>query len=616
MESLSKMVRRKPLWFFQQEYAREEMPRVYDLKSLVAIGIGGTVGSGIFVLSGFISATMAGPATALSWLIAGLCCAVTALCYCELAAVLRSPGSAYAFAYYGLGEVFALVAAYLVTLEYGISGAAVARSWSDKLAYWVNINEWGCADTTSCWINAPGGSVFNPMAFVLSALTVALILCGAELSKQVVNVLVVIKVALVVFVLVVGAVYTNPANLVPFVPLPQTAHNGSHLEEFQGGVSGVLSGATAAFFGYIGFDEVTCMVAESHNPTRNIPLAVMITILSVSAMYIAGSVVLTGMVPYDQIDQNEGFGSAFVAVGARWAMQVTVLGEIIFILPTVVLVCYLPQSRILYAVSKDGQLPRIFSRISKSGNIWWGSLISGSVCTLVAAFVPFENLWDLISGGILLSFIFTNSSLLLARSKHRDVGWTVLPMVLLMLFACFILNKTDLGSAVNVGLAAAAGALALVALALLHVRYDFSTDIETFKVPLVPLVPSVAIFVNCFLLTQLSWLGLGLTLGLAAVAVLTYLAYGFRHAVDFDAVQEVDEIERGEKGVAVVTVVTSFPAAERGPAESGAGEDEEDEDAVERSRGRTHGRSRRQSEVSNEVSPLDQVDNAVALVVA
>jgi APA family basic amino acid/polyamine antiporter len=450
--------------------------------------------------------------------------------------------------------MFAIIAAYLVTLEYGISGAGVARSWSDKLAYWIHINEWGCADASSCWVNAPGGSVFSPMAFVLSALTVALILCGVEVSKSVVNYLVVIKVALVMFVIVVGAVYTDPANLVPFVPPPQTAHNGSHTDKFQGGVSGVLSGATAAFFGYIGFDEVACMAAESHNPTRNIPLAIMITLVSVSAMYIAASLVLTGMVPYDQIDTSEGFGSAFVAVGARWAMQITVLGEVLFVLPTVVLVSYLPQSRILYAVSKDGQLPRIFSRLNKSGYMWWGSLISGTVCTLVAALVPFDDLWDLISGGILFSFILTNSSLLITRSKHR-AAWPVLAMALSMLVACFFINKADLGEAVNVGLAAASGALALAALALLHVRFDFSTDIDTFKVPLVPLVPSLAIFVNSFLLTQLSWLGLYLTLGLIIFAVLTYLAYGYRHAVDFTVVREVDEIERGEKAIAVVNAL-------------------------------------------------------------
>ncbi len=563
---LAKMLRRKPLEMFQQESAHSEMARVYDLASLVAIGIGGTVGSGIFVLSGDIAATMAGPATALSWLIAGLCCAVTALSYCELAAVLRSPGSAYAFAYYGLGEAAAVIAAYLLALEYGISGAGVARSWSDKLAFWLNMNGWACPELDSCWVNAPGGSVFNPMAMVLSALMVGLILCGVEVSKRAVNVLVLIKLALVVFVIVVGAVYSSAENLTPFVPPPQTAHNGTFLEDFQGGMSGVLAGATAAFFGFIGFDEVTCMVAESHNPTRNVPLAVLITISTVTALYFAASLVLTGMVPYEQIDPNEGFGSAFVAVGASWAAQITVVGEVFAVLPTVVFVCFLPQSRIMYAAAKDGQLPRFFARLSAGGNLWWGSLFCGTVCTLVAAFVPFGDLWDLISGGILLSFIMTNCSLLLTRSKQtasKPVGL----MTVLMGLLCFIINKADFELGAVKAVSLMCGLLAAITLLYMAVKHDFSSEIETFKVPLVPLVPSLAILVNWFLLAQLSWLGLALTLGLVVVALLTYLCYGASHAVDFNAIVEADQVERGvkaldgsERGVKADSVDAESPA--------------------------------------------------------
>ena len=561
--SLSRLWRRKPLAAYQQEWEQHELRPEFGLVSLVLFGIGATVGSGIFVLSGQIAAQNAGPATALSWLVASAACLITALAYAEFATLLKSPGSAYSFCYFGIGELCAVTAAYLVTLECGMSGAAVSRSWGDKLAYWVTANGWGCADADApCWINSLGGTTFNPAATLISTLMVALILMGIKVSKVAIKISVSIKVALVLFVILCGSVYVTPSNLTPFVPPPNTAHDGAPLPGFTGGFSGVMVGATSAFFGYIGFDEICCMVAETKNPARNTPLGVMLTIVAITVLYVAASLVLTGMVPYNTIDVNEGFGSAFVAVGAPWAMQITVVGELLVVLPTVVFVSYLPQSRIVYAVSKDGHLPRIFSRVTGSGDLFWGSLVCGILFTLVAAFVPFANLNDLISAGILLSFILTNSALMLTRSKQQ-AGVPVAALVLGLGVLTAALNKLDLGGAAGITVSVLSALVALAGLAAL-LRYDLRSDADTFKVPLVPIVPAVAIFVNFYLFWQLSWLGLGLVLALLACAALTYFAYGFRHARDFTALP-ADLVSSGGKLPSVLlhpTPAENTPAVE------------------------------------------------------
>mmetsp|Transcript_34271 Transcript_34271/g.54904 ORF Transcript_34271/g.54904 Transcript_34271/m.54904 type:complete len:565 (-) Transcript_34271:1545-3239(-) len=553
---LEKLLRRKPLWVFKQEADASELQREYGFWSLLAFGIGGTVGSGIFVLSGQIATNMAGPATCISWLIAGLCCAVTALAYCELAAILQSPGSTYAFSYYGLGEIYAIISAYLLTLEYGVSGAAVARSWGDKLAFWINANGWMDCPNDNCWANSIGGTSINLGACFISLLMVILLSRGVKMEKNLINILVVIKVGLVFFVIIAGAVFAQGDNLTPFVPQPNTAHNGSTDDSMTGGMNGILLGATSAFFGYIGFDEVACMSGEAKRPKRDVPLAIIATIVSITVLYVSASLVLTAMVPYDQIDQNEGFGSAFLYVGSNACMQITVIGEILVVLPTVVLVSYAPQARVLVSAALDGQVPGVFAKVNSKGTVVYSVWVSGILMTLIATFVPFANLNDLISGGILFSFILTNMSLTLTRTRQKGK----LPLALMTIsmgIVCFIINKADMTSTVSKVFVSIFGAASLGLLCYLMYKYDFNTDIDTFKVPGVPLVPAVAIFVNWFLLTQLSWLGLGLVAALIGFALVSYMFYGYRKSVDFETLEDAAQIESQICGIDAITKTTS-----------------------------------------------------------
>ncbi len=536
-----KALRKKPLWIFERETDQSELHPTYNLFSLLMIGIGGTIGSGIFISCGKIASQDAGPAVTLSWIIAAICAAFTALAYCELAAKLLSSGAAYAFAYYGLGEIFALVGGIFLCLEYGMSAAAVARSWGDKLAYWLIMNEWVDCTSDNCFVNAVGGTAFNPAALLMSLLCTLVILGGVKLEKTVVNVLVVIKIALVMFIIIVGATYANGENLTPFIP-PADKKTG-----FTGGFSGVFLGATEAFFGFIGFDEICMMAGEAKNPKRNIPLAVLGTLLAISVFYVAASLVLTSMVPYYNIDPSEGFGSAFVQVGASWAMQVTVAGEVFIVLPTVVLVAYIPQLRLFYVMAKDGQLPGFLARVTKKGTLLPAGIATLVIFSLVAALVPFDKLNDLCSGGVLLSYILSNCSLLLTRSeiKGNNTSYPVAAMTIAMGICCSFVNYAEDHVTLVVG-SSIFGALSVALMAYIAIKHDFTAPAEAqhFTVPFVPILPSLAIFLNWFLITQLSASpGILSIVILLVLCLILYIFQGYRKAVNFEELKSPEQLD-------------------------------------------------------------------------
>jgi len=349
----------------------------------------------------------------------------------------------------------------------------------------------------------------------------------------VVDVLVVLKVTLVLFVIIVGFINCDPANFTPLVPGP-----GEGNPDFVGGFNGILLGATLAFFGFIGFDEVTCMTAEAVRPKIDVPRALFGTIITISVLYMIASVSLVGMLPYYQIDVDEGFGSAFIQTENWWAMQVVMIGQILFVLPAVVLVSYLPQSRMQYSMALSGMLPPIFKKVNSKGTIFWGTLITGVFMTIIAAVVPFKNLNDLISGGILLSFILTNTSLVNIRSDQKAT-WHQAVYVLLMGIATCALNKIG-DQATSFGIGLSCLGLGLVVLAYMYFQFTFSNySTETFVTPLVPIVPGIAIFANFYLFWQLSWLGIAQSAGMLLIALVTYFIWGFTHAGDFAVIDGI-----------------------------------------------------------------------------
>jgi amino acid transporter len=384
-------------------------PRHYSLLDLISIGVGGTIGSGIFVLTGFIARHYAGPATFVSFLLSGSAAFCSGLCYAEWSWRVPVEGSTYVYSFVALGEYAAVMAGACLTLEYGVSGAAVARSWGDKVLEWIRV-ELGQTELaarlgggTSSPVNdthEENETFFNPLAGILSLLAVAVLVCGIQESKRVTNFFTVTKLLLVSFMIGGGFMLFEVQNLKPLIP-PSL------------GVTGVVRGATSSFFGYLGFDEVCCLANEAKNP-RDLPRAVLWTLAIVTVIYALASIALCGMQNYTYISDTSGFPSAFADRGIGWAAQLTAAGEV-FTLPVVVLISLLAQPRLFAAMAKDGLLPAIFAKQNADGNFVWGNVLSGIPMALLATFVPFSWMDDAISVGILFAFNMTNTALIIMK---------------------------------------------------------------------------------------------------------------------------------------------------------------------------------------------------------
>ncbi|KAF1326877.1 Amino acid-polyamine-organocation, partial [Globisporangium splendens] len=384
-----------------------EMARTLGLFDLIMIGIGGTVGSGVFATAGLIASSYAGPAAILSWLIAGIGCLLSGFSFMELSCLIPSTGSTYAYAYHSLGELPAMFAGFLLTLEYGISSAGGARSWSDKFTNWMETE----LDITGPEWMKPKDSTIDLYAGLLMTACVAIVLCGMQAGKMLVNVVTMTKISVVLFIIVFGFLRFDSANLTPLVPDSTTNSMG----QAAFGWPGVFLGASASFYGYIGYDEVCCLAGEAKNPTKNIPRAVIGTILGAALLSTLATFSLVGMQKYTLIDAGESYGNAFAHAGWRWAATIVSTGEVVT-MPITTFIGFLAQPRVQYAMAKDGLLPSVFAKVDSHGNLFHGTLICGISLIMLAVCVPFHILWNFISLGILVAFNLTNSSLLLVRA--------------------------------------------------------------------------------------------------------------------------------------------------------------------------------------------------------
>jgi len=436
-------------------------------------------------------------------------------------------------------ELPATIAAACLTLEYAVSGAAVARSWGDKVVLWLQrqilVNE----EDASNWVQTylqPGYNL-NPMAFCVCVASVVLLMDGVKESKRVTNFFTATKVGLVLFMSVGGFILTRKENLVPFVP-PQF------------GASSVLRGSTSCFFGYLGYDEVCCLGGESLNPKRDMPLAILWTLGIVTSLYVAASLALTGMQPYQNIDEMSAFPNAFHENNVHWAAQIAAFGEV-FTLPVVVLISLMAQPRLQYAMAQDGLLPPIFGKVDPTGNLKNGTLLSGIFMTLIATVVPFQYLDDLISAGILLAFSMTNGSLILLRCESPSHDPLLLERLLVLYNALslgtgLILSKS--GSSYIAIFLSMIMVVATIATAIFLGRkcprgiffggLRVSTGVGNindqegyFQTPCVPYLPLLGTFINWCLISQLEAFGLFLLLLYVGLATAFYFCFGAKHSV-------------------------------------------------------------------------------------
>lgn len=372
----------------------------YTLLDLLAVGVGGTVGSGVFVLAGLIAADV-GPATPLCFLIGGCCCIFSAASYAELSERLPSTGAGYTFIYHTLGELPAFLAAAMLTLEYGVAAAAVAVSWGDKLGVWLSTE-----------MLVPEQSLkplgLNVSASLLQLSCVLVLLLGVGETKLVVNTVTVAKLALVGMMTLGGFALLEPRYF--------------SLSAFHGvTVRAVLRGAMHSFFAFLGYDEVCFLSAESQTP-QNLSGAVFGTLAIVTLLYFLSAVALVGMRERISISRESGFTEAFSSHGGGWAgfSQFVAVGELVT-LPLVVLISFLAQPRLQYALALDGLLPRRFAQLDARGNLSFGIISSGALCVVLALTVPFEALEDAISAAVLCSFNLINASLIVLRKGRQGL---------------------------------------------------------------------------------------------------------------------------------------------------------------------------------------------------
>jgi APA family basic amino acid/polyamine antiporter len=439
--------RKKPLEAYEADIKKSELKRVLGKWSLTAIGIGAIIGGGIFVLTGTAAHYHAGPALALSFVVAGIGCIFAALCYAEFASMLPVEGSAYAYAYGTVGEIFAWLIGWGLILEYAMGAMTVAVSWSGYFAkllhlFHVDIPFWLRNDPVSAatyasanGIAAPGFSMNLP-AFLIVWVVTYILIKGIKEAAGANNVIVILKVAAVLFVIIVGAFYVMPENWEPFIPEERTitGNDGQPIQAY--GWQGIVSGASAIFFAYIGFDAVSTQAGEAINPKKDIPFAIIVSLLVCTTLYILVSLVLTGMISYNDIVGDAlkaPVAFAFDSVGQTWAVFIITAAATAGLV-SVMLVMMLGQTRIFLGMAKDGLIPSFFSQIHPTFRTPWKStILVGFVVSLVAAFTPIDLLSDMTSFGTLFAFAMVCGAVWLLRVREpnaeRSFKVPVLPVI-------------------------------------------------------------------------------------------------------------------------------------------------------------------------------------------
>jgi len=514
---------RKPLSMLLSEAGEtgeHSLKRTLGVFQLTALGVGAIIGAGIFVMAG-LGAHYAGPGLMLSFVLSGLGCAFAGLCYAEFAAMIPLAGSAYTYAYATLGELFAWIIGWDLTLEYAMGASTVSSGWSNhfielldilhiKMPLWLAYDHWTALHTAQETIArqiaatdsslVPGTQAFlekvsaivaaqSPdllqrahhllgaptvfgmeIGFNLPALLIALVITailtiGIKESARFNATIVVVKVSVVLFVIGLGAMYVSPGNW---------GHSWKTFAPM--GFSGIGAGAAYIFFAYIGFDAVSTTAQEARNPQRDLPIGIIASLVICTVLYISVAAVLTGMVPWQNVNVEAPIARAFMDRGLTAASNIITLGALAG-LTSVMLVMLLGQTRVLYAMANDGLLPRkFFADIhSKFRTPWKNTILVGVVAGVVGSVTPIEDIGRMVNIGTLLAFV-------------------------IVCVAVMMLRRTD------------------------------PDQKRPFRTPWVPLVPILGVVFNGFMMYELGWINWMRLFVWLIIGLVVYFSYGRRHS--------------------------------------------------------------------------------------
>jgi basic amino acid/polyamine antiporter, APA family len=516
---------KKPMdWLLNeaQEAGTHSLKRTLGPVSLTALGVGAVIGAGIFVLSG-LGAHYAGPGLMLSFVISGLGCAFAGLCYAEFAALIPLAGSAYTYAYAALGEFLAWIIGWDLTLEYAMGASTVSSGWSNhfieflnifglKMPLWLAYDRWTALRTaenivarqmahasdpgliagTQAFLGKVGDIIasqspeliqrahdlvgaphmfgveigFNLPAFLIAMIITAILVVGIKESAAFNSTIVIVKVAVVLFVIILGVRYVHPSNW---------GHDWASFAPM--GFSGIGAGAAYIFFAYIGFDAVSTTAQEAKNPQRDLPIGIIVSLLVCTILYILVAAVLTGMVPWREINVEAPLAVAFLDRGLTSASYLITAGALAG-LTSVMLVMLLGQTRVLYAMACDGLLPRkFFAAIHpRFRTPYKSTLLVGLLAAVVGSLVPIDDIGKMVNIGTLLAFV-------------------------IVCIAVMVLRRTNPGQA------------------------------RPFRTPWVPVVPLLGIVFNGYMMYKLGWINWARLIIWLAIGLVIYFSYSRHHSL-------------------------------------------------------------------------------------
>jgi basic amino acid/polyamine antiporter, APA family len=400
------------------EHGTKSLRRTLTAFDLTLLGIGAIIGTGIFVLTGTAAANQAGPGIVLSYVMAGLACGFAALCYAEFAAMIPIAGSAYTYSYATLGEVFAWMIGWDLILEYAVGSMTVAVGWSGYFqrilaGFDMHLPAWMTA-APGTQVVLPDGSlataVFNLPAMLIVLAIMVLLVIGVRESARFNAAMVTVKLVAVLFFIVVGATYVKPENWSPFAPY---------------GWSGIMTGAAVVFFAYIGFDAVSTTAEEAKNPSRDLPIGIIASLVICTALYLIVAGILSGIVPVVQYKNDVQFlnapvGYALAVIQKDWAAGLVSAGAVAGI-TSVLLVMLMSQPRIFFSMSRDQLLPAGVSKVHpRFKTPYITTIITCVIVALVAGFVPIQILGEMTSIGTLFAFVIVSVAVPVLRAKRPD----------------------------------------------------------------------------------------------------------------------------------------------------------------------------------------------------